>query len=258
MANLSTYFSDLATGAVYITSARNAINGDGIFADTSGGAFTVTLPASPNAGDNIAVFDLGDASNNNITVARNGETIDGLAEDFTIDENHGNVRFIYTGTTWEVNVFTPGAGLTQAQVDARVDLYQPEIGTFSPILYDDDLDDAGQTYSEQLGKYRKTGDLVHFWLQITMSSLGSLTTSHGAKIGGLPFTANGLFPVYAGIGQNLNITSTAQPAGYVSSHASNYITVNLWDAGTGTTNMTIAELSADGRLFLSGTYLTDD
>ena len=33
------------------TSPFTAVSGDGFFVDTSGGAVTVTLPASPNAGD---------------------------------------------------------------------------------------------------------------------------------------------------------------------------------------------------------------
>ena len=49
------------------------VNGVGYFIDASGGAKTINLPASPTAGDIMAVSDYAQiASTNNITVGRNG------------------------------------------------------------------------------------------------------------------------------------------------------------------------------------------
>lgn len=146
MANLSTYFSNIATGAVYATTGLTAVNGDAIFADTSGGAFTVTLPLNPDPSNYVSVFDCGDAANNNITVDRNGETIDGVAQDFVLDENHGQVQFIYTGSDWEVVIMTPGSGLTAQQVDAQIDAKTIGVKSqFVPVneMYDTSINAAG-------------------------------------------------------------------------------------------------------------------
>jgi len=74
-------------------------------------ARTLTLPASPQAGDVIRVSDEGGNSfTNNITVARNGNTIDGLAEDFLIDVNNGWAQFMWTGSDWTVDTLAVSAG----------------------------------------------------------------------------------------------------------------------------------------------------
>ena len=39
------------------TASFTATNGDGFFVDTTSGAITVTLPASPSAGDIVSVAD---------------------------------------------------------------------------------------------------------------------------------------------------------------------------------------------------------
>lgn len=76
---------------------------DRILADSSGGAFTITLPANSTLllNDTIEIIDAtGSASGNNITVARNGSLIQGAAEDLTIDINNSITTLIYTGATY--------------------------------------------------------------------------------------------------------------------------------------------------------------
>lgn len=72
--------------------------------DTGTAARSITLPASPSNGNEIIISDRdGNAGTNNITVARNGKTIAGLAEDLTIDINYARVRLRYDGTSdWEL------------------------------------------------------------------------------------------------------------------------------------------------------------
>ena len=91
-------------GVSYIVSTSNvtATANQGIIADTSGGSFTVTLPASPSTGDKVFIADGADFATNNLTVARNGSTIEGASEDFILDVGGPNVGFIYDGTTWQV------------------------------------------------------------------------------------------------------------------------------------------------------------
>jgi hypothetical protein len=69
------------------TTGFTAVSGNGYFCNTTSAAFTVTLPATPSAGDIVAVADYnGTAGTNNITVGRNGSNINGSAADFTIQE----------------------------------------------------------------------------------------------------------------------------------------------------------------------------
>lgn len=82
-----------------ITSATTLVKGTGYFVNTSGGAVTVTLPASPNRGDTIKIIDLGSAATNNITVARNSEKIQGLSEDMTVSTDEAAFGLVYSGST---------------------------------------------------------------------------------------------------------------------------------------------------------------
>jgi hypothetical protein len=92
------------TGSIK-TANFTAVAGEGYFANTSGGAFTMTLPASPSAGDIVAVKDYSQNFNsNNLTVARNSSNIDGNANDVTLDNTAESITFIYVDGTqgWKV------------------------------------------------------------------------------------------------------------------------------------------------------------
>jgi hypothetical protein len=85
------------------TANYTAASGDRIVANTSGGAFTVTLPASPTAGNYVEFADGGGAfGTNNLTISRNGSTIMGLSEDMTLSTNNISVGLAYNGTTWRI------------------------------------------------------------------------------------------------------------------------------------------------------------
>ena len=69
------------------------------FVDTTA-ARTLTLPASPTLGDTIAVYDAsGTAATNNITIARNGNKINGQTDNAIIDVDQSGSIFMYTGST---------------------------------------------------------------------------------------------------------------------------------------------------------------
>jgi hypothetical protein len=100
------------------TANYTAADKEGILADTSGGAFTVTLPATPATGDQVIVADpTGDWGTNNLTIGRNGSTIAGVAQDLTCDISGASVQLIYDGTTWAVYAQVGGNGGTVVTLD---------------------------------------------------------------------------------------------------------------------------------------------
>lgn len=71
---------------------------------TGAGAYTITLPVAPVAGDLVQVTDAdGNAGTNAITIGRNGKTIGGAASNFVIDTAiTGPLGFVYDGSgNWE-------------------------------------------------------------------------------------------------------------------------------------------------------------
>jgi hypothetical protein len=91
--------------------AYTANSGDQIIADTSGGTFTITLPATPSTGSHVLIADGASWSTTNLTVGRNGSTIEGLSEDLILDINDIQIDFVYDGTSWEVyTTITSGGG----------------------------------------------------------------------------------------------------------------------------------------------------
>jgi len=82
------------------TANYTAVAGDFILADTSGGVFAITLPASPSEGDAVTIKCGSSAATNNLTVGRNGSTIMGLAENMTVSENNVEFTLVYSGSTW--------------------------------------------------------------------------------------------------------------------------------------------------------------
>lgn len=105
------------------TAAYTAVAGDRIIGDTTAGPFTITLPAAATAGDTIEFTDGNSWATNNLTIARNGLTIEGAANDVAFDVKGITVQFIYDGSTWQVTT-TLGAkgaqGLTGTGVTTRV------------------------------------------------------------------------------------------------------------------------------------------
>ena len=78
----------------------NAVSGTGYFCDTSGGAFTVTLPTSPSAGDIVALSDYTRTFNsNNLTIGRNSKPIGGIAQDAKLNVNGQSATFVFVDDT---------------------------------------------------------------------------------------------------------------------------------------------------------------
>jgi len=64
-------------------------------------AYTLTLPVSPAVGDRVGFRDVGGlATTYAMTIARNGEKIEGVASDLTIDTDKSGFMLVYTGTVY--------------------------------------------------------------------------------------------------------------------------------------------------------------
>ena len=84
------------------TATFSAVSGDGFFCNTTAGAFTCNLPAG-SAGAIVSLADYaGTWQTNNLTVARNGSTIMGVADDMIVDYNIASFGLVYNGSTWRV------------------------------------------------------------------------------------------------------------------------------------------------------------
>ena len=82
------------------SSPVTAVSGNGYFINTTSGAITVNLPATPTAGDIVAIADYANtAATNNITVGRNGSKIDGGTTDATININGQVYTLVYVDST---------------------------------------------------------------------------------------------------------------------------------------------------------------
>jgi len=81
-------------GTSVTTNSRN-------FVDTTSGATTLNLPASPVLGDTVMFVDVANNfATNNLTVGRNSSNIEGLAENLTVSTEGAGITLVYSGATY--------------------------------------------------------------------------------------------------------------------------------------------------------------
>ena len=82
------------------TSNFTAVAGEGYFINTTSGTVTMTLPASPSIGDEVAFIDYaGTFDTNTMTVGRNSEKINGATADLTVSVERAANTLVYTDGT---------------------------------------------------------------------------------------------------------------------------------------------------------------
>lgn len=110
---------DFIAPPTFKTTNHTVTSGQTVMADTSGGAFTVTLPASPATGD---IVEVQDATNSfgafNLTVAGNGNTITGNtfsgSSSIVLNAPGNNAVFTYVGSgVWKCVQVAQGHWSTQ-------------------------------------------------------------------------------------------------------------------------------------------------
>ena len=96
------------------TADFTAANGEGYFVNTTSGAVTATLPASPSVGDIVAFKDFSNTfDTNNLTIARNGSNIGGDAIDAVVSVEGQSLVLVYSSSAegWLVTAAATDADL---------------------------------------------------------------------------------------------------------------------------------------------------
>jgi hypothetical protein len=82
------------------TTSFTAIANNGYPVNTTSGAITVTLPASPSVGQQVSIIDYaGTSQTNNITINSNGSNIEGSSSNTTIKTFREAVNLVYVDST---------------------------------------------------------------------------------------------------------------------------------------------------------------
>jgi len=167
----------------------------------------------------------------------------------------GSTKYILAPTLMTIpgGINFPDTQVASADVNTLDDY---EEGTFTPTIFDDSLNaEAGGYIGSTSGRYVKIGNVVCFWLIVLLNGNGSLTTSQQCRVGGLPFASNSSNPIntYPVWAESVSIPSMSNVN---CRHVSNvaYISMTVNDATTGTSDMTIAELTSNGQLYITGCY----
>lgn len=87
------------------------------------GTFTLTLPATPSAGDFVVIA----KDDGVITLGRNGSTINGAAANYTLNCKNNFLIVVYSGTTWQV-VGDKAVVTTNTAVDNAIAVFDGTTG----------------------------------------------------------------------------------------------------------------------------------
>ena len=140
-------------GGIAYTSVKTAnytaANNDGVLTNTTGGAFTVTLPTSPSVGNIVVVVDsLSQWGTNNLTIDPTalikiaGNT---AGDTLVCDITGATVTLVYTGATygWNVSAQVGGNGGTAVTLDGTQTLTNKTISGASNTLTVDGTNEVG-------------------------------------------------------------------------------------------------------------------
>ena len=82
------------------TGNYTAVAGQGVFCNTTGGSFTLTLPSSPTIGDEVSFIDYaGTFDTYPLTIGRNSEKINGATADLSVSVERAANTLVYTDGT---------------------------------------------------------------------------------------------------------------------------------------------------------------
>lgn len=210
------------------TANYTAAPSEAVLTDTTGGAFTVTLPASPITGSVVVVLDAGgDWGTNNLTIGRNGSTISGVAEDLTCDISGASVQLVYDGTTWSVYAQIGGNGGDVVTLDGTQTLTNKTISGASNTLTVDGTNPVGFKNIPQSGSAKTTaytlatGDVGKF---IEVGASGSV------EIPDATFSGGDVVSIFNNTTGDITVTCTITTA-YIAGADADEATVTLATRG---------------------------
>jgi len=197
--------------------------------------------------DRVATFSSSTALNGEATLTYDGEHL-------TIADGNLIIGTAGHGIDFAAQTAASGTGVTPGNEV----LNHYEEGTFVPTLLDDSQSASeSQGYDEALGFYTRIGNTVHINFSLTVNSFGTLTTSQSILLGGLPFTSANVtgnrHAMAVGTGYSIAVTSGESMTIYMNPNKA-LLSINLWDTAAGTTPMTLAELSSNAAIYVSGSY----
>ena len=152
------------------------------------------------------------------------------------------------------NQASPASGMASELLDRY------EEGTFTPSIGDTSFDGSGegQAYTTQVGRYTRIGNRVNFNIDVTISDLGTLTTSASVSLLGLPFTSSAAVSSSCGCiiatAASLALNNASESLAAIVTVNSTRIHLRVWDATAGPTDMPVSELSVGGALSVTGVY----
>lgn len=250
------------------TSNFTAASGEGYFCDTSGGAFTATLPSSPSAGAIVAFKDYAPSfATYNLTIGRNSSNIQGNATDSVLSTNRSSVVLVYVDSTkgWlyvqESNVSNLGPTYTSASGGTITTSGDYKIHTFTS---------SGTFTVSSVGNTAGSGSTVSYTV-VAGGGAGGVPNSGGgggggaggyreSKVSGDPYTASppaasggltisaspGSYPVTIGAGAATNPRSGGSSGAGASGNNSIFSSITSTGGGGGDHNGTGASGGSGG------------
>jgi len=88
-----------------VSSNTSAESGNGYIVNTNSGEISITLPGTPEVGDQVGISDYNSGFlTNNCVLLRNGNKIMGLSEDFVCDVDNMSIMIVYADASqgWKI------------------------------------------------------------------------------------------------------------------------------------------------------------
>jgi len=223
----------------------------GIYRQVANSTLRIGGGSDAFSGGNIRFHGESETNANRVSIFTNTTERVRMGDTANIEIINGDLVLSTAGSGIDFSATSDASGATSELLDDY------EEGTWTPLIQDDSLDDQGQSYLEQIGRYVKIGRIVYITCSVQMDSQGSLTSGQITNIAGLPFTSASVSGSEGGVtahdGVSLAITAAASVTGKVIL-GSTYIGMTEWNATFGVSTFTIANLSSGGKLKFTGFY----
>lgn len=220
---------------------------------------TLEATADTSAGDNAAMgytateglVLTGQGSTNDVTIKNDADAsvLEVATGTQNVELTNGNLIIGTSGKGIDFSATSDAGGMTSELLDDY------EEGTWTANVQDTSFSDGeGQSVSQSC-IYTKIGREVFFSGNLTVTSLGTLTTSSITYISGFPFASSGvsgggMVVTYA---SSLSLGTASSLTGLMRTSNSE-CEMYQWDGTGGPSNLTLAELTASGHLRFQGRY----